>query len=142
MLKCFFIERKLSQFIDDEISSQKHEKIKDHLKHCSKCREVYDRYLNIDRNVKEMLATKIETIVPYKEPYIEASQLVYRKDRKRKTPILHAIRKYLEKETTWNGRVYAFNGKLAISGSWMRIINAIFVVIGFLLILSSPIHGF
>ncbi|RKY85728.1 hypothetical protein DRQ09_06890, partial [candidate division KSB1 bacterium] len=143
MINCRIIEKKLSPFIDGELSIKEQKKVIQHIKVCSKCEKKYYFYLNLDKNLKQLMKEKTEGVFPYKEPFSEVLEKlsVKRKEQKMSGRIIENIKKFLDTEVVLNNDVNSLPGRILLKDGLVRVVNVLFIVIGFILLLASPIHG-
>ena len=141
MLRCRLFEKKLSMFVDGELSAGEYRKIIKHTERCQKCKDTIEQYTGIYSEVKVLLQTRVKDVKPYKEPL---SQLVEKPaDPVQNKPVSTTLDK-----NGLPGIGIIDNGDITVSGSkllmgitWIKLVNIAFIILGFLLILTKPIHG-
>jgi len=127
MNKCTMTEKKLSMFVDKELSVREYEKIQEHLVRCPKCRNTVDMFSKIDSDVKIFLKTMTNGIKPYKLPDV-------------KVPESHNVSMMGSTFTDFAGISLGSGFDVALSTGF-KLINIAFIILGFLLLLATPIHG-
>jgi len=141
MLKCTIFKRKLSLFLDGELTSIANKKMREHILNCTKCEKLFNLYSKLDYDIRQLINSKTENVVPYKEPYSEAVKRFECNEDNGKASILTTAKNFFEAEPIYNRDGSGICIKLLGTNNWIKALNVIFIVIGFLLLLATPIHG-
>ena len=128
MLKCLFFKRKIVQLADNELNRRSAELTLNHINTCKKCRELFNSYSSLSKDIKIIFDEKTNNIIPVK------------------TKPSPEFKKSREEKLTFSDRLIEFmypngQGSSAAVSTASKLIPAIILTLFILLFFATPVTG-
>ncbi|MFC1723977.1 hypothetical protein ACFL4T_00010 [candidate division KSB1 bacterium] len=128
MLKCLFFKRKIVQLVNNELNMRPGDITLNHIENCTKCRELFNSYSLLTKDIRMVFDEKTRNIVPItNKPLPE-------------------LKKSREEKLTFPDRLIEFmypngQGSAAAVSTFSKLIPAIILTLFILLFFATPVTG-